>query len=165
MTPAIEIGPANLRDASWILAHMRKADQAEVEALAPTEWSNVGVAGLLVSPGASWIAYLRDDPVFLFGFAPISYAGNVLSAWGLGTDRAGRVIPAVNRWVVEELVDDWIGRGVTRVEARTMVENALAARWLVAAGARSEGTNRRFGRSGELFEMFAWTTKPALRRR
>ena len=161
----IEIGPANIRDVSFILANLRPGDRREILCQVPPGSDLAALAFTCVLPGHSFVAYDKSNPAMAFGFQPITHAGNVLSAWAFGTWRAPRTLRPIARFVRSELLPGWLEFGVTRIEARSIAGHHEAHAWLSSVGADYEAAIPAFGRDGEEFRMFAWTdAKSSLRR-
>lgn len=102
----------------------------------------------------------------VFGFDPITLAGNALNAWAFGTGNSRYVMRHVTGWVKDNLLREWICNGITRIEARSIAQHKSAHRWLKAIGAVEEGPIGGLGRDGENFILFAWhrnRLKPTLR--
>jgi len=152
----VEIGPANIRDMTYILGNLREEDRLEITCQCESDDTQI-MALLCVQPGRSWIAYSNGVPAMAFGFTPQTLAGNTLSAWAFGTKRTLRCIRPVTKWVYRNLVREWIRSGkVTRIEARTIIGHTGAHRWLERTGAVLEGEIPEWGRDGETFLMYVW---------
>ncbi|MCR9236173.1 MAG: hypothetical protein NXI17_05835 [Alphaproteobacteria bacterium] len=151
-----EVGPANIRDVSYIAGNLRQNDQTEIMCQLPQGITQQQIGYICTRPGTSFIAYLNGKPVMVFGFDPMTLAGNALNAWAFGTDDSRKVIHSLTLWIRDNLLRDWIARGVTRIEARSFVGHAEAHRWLKSAGAIEEGPLHDLGRNGEQFILFAW---------
>lgn len=151
-----EIGPANIRDVSFIAGNLRDNDKTEVLCQLPEGITAQQIGYICTRPGTSFIAYLDSKPVMVFGFDPVTLAGNVLNAWAFGTKDSHKVIHQLTLWLKDNLLRDWINQGVTRIEARSFVEHVDAHKWLKSTGAVEEGTLIDFGRNGEQFIQFAW---------
>lgn len=152
----IEIGPANIRDVSYIAGNLRDNDKIEVLCQLPDGISQQTIGYICTRPGTSFIAYLDGKPVMVFGFDPITLAGNALNAWAFGTKDSRKVIHSITLWVRDNLLREWIRDGITRIEARSIDSHADAHRWLMATGAVKEGRMKDLGRNGENFLLFAW---------
>lgn len=151
-----EVGPANVRDVSFIAGNLRDNDKTEVLCQLPEGITPQQIGYICTRPGTSWIAYLNNKPVMVFGFDPLTLAGNVINAWAFGTKDSHKIIHPLTIWIRENLLRDWIRQGVTRLEARSFVEHTEAHRWLKSAGAIEEGALLDLGRNGEQFIQFAW---------
>lgn len=154
--PDVAIGPATIRDVSYLLGNLRPADREELFCQFPDDAPLDAVAATCVRPAEAFVAYLRGAPVMAFGFTPQTLAGNVISAWAFGTAKATRVIPAITRFVRDELAPFWIEAGVTRMEARSILGHSTAHRWMEATGAVRECDLPLWGKGGETFVLFAW---------
>jgi hypothetical protein len=117
------------------------------------------VARLGLYSGPSYAAFYRGQPVFVFGTAlPSSDTPHLAVAWGLGTREAHRAIPAIGRFIRNELAPALIRGGIRRVEVRVLANSQASIKWLTDfMGARYEGRLPEFGFNGEPFFQFAWT--------
>lgn len=155
MTRSVDIRPAVLRDASWIMANLRPLDHKEAFCQLERGFRTHELAGYLLRYGDSYIAYDRDEPAMLFGTTPINIV--CLSAWALGTKRAWRVAGRVATWVRDEHVPALRREGYTSLEARSLCENRQAQDWIRSTGGVEHGPPFPFGSDGELFQLFRWT--------
>tara|TARA_R110001599_G_scaffold309065_1_gene515986 strand:- start:169 stop:762 length:594 start_codon:yes stop_codon:yes gene_type:complete len=161
-----EVGPANVRDVSYIAGNLRACDRQEIFCQLPAGSSASDIGFICTRPGTSFIAYLDGKPVMVFGFDPITLAGNALNAWAFGTRDSRHVVRHVTGWVKDNLLREWLCNGITRIEARSLAQHRSAHRWLKAIGAVEEGPIGGLGRDGENFILFAWhrsRLKPTLR--
>lgn len=152
----VEIIPGNLRDLTYIAANMRAHDWREISAQLPAEITPTQAAAISYTAGRSWVCLWNGQPVAAFGISPIAAA--VLSIWAWGTNDMLRAVPALTRYVENELVPDWDRLGLMRVEARSIADHKAAHRWLRAMG-WTETPCPEFGRDGEDFILFAQTRK------
>lgn len=150
----VEIGPANLRDASYILGNLRRADREELTRQMPEDADPVIFAGLCLQPGASFIAYDDGFPALIFGFSPGTLAGNVLNAWAFGTRRAARCFRPVAAFVLADLAPSWTAD--TLIFAWSIAGHTSAHRWLTGLGATVHAS-LPWGREGAIYHLFAWT--------
>lgn len=155
----VTIAPATIRDVSFIASNLRPADRRELLCQMPPGIDAATIAALCVHPGSSFVAYDDGHPAMAFGLAPLTLAGNVLSAWAFGTRRAARTIAEIGRFLA-----DWDWDGVTLVTAWSLASHTVAHRWMQALGARLE-CSAPWGRDGEMFHLFAWRADslPAMR--
>lgn len=151
-----EVGPANVRDVSFIAGNLRENDKTEVLCQLPASITQQQIGYICTRPGSSFVAYLDGKPVMVFGFDPMTLAGNALNAWAFGTKDSHKVIHSITLWIRDYLLRDWINQGVTRLEARSYAGHIEAHRWLKSAGAIEEGPLHDYGRDGEQFILFAW---------
>lgn len=151
-----EVGPANVRDVSFIAGNLRDNDKTEVLCQLPAGITQQEIGYICTRAGTSFIAYLDSKPVMVFGFDPVTLAGNVLNAWAFGTKDSPKVIHQLTIWLKDNLLRDWLAQGVTRIEARSFIDHQDAHKWLRSTGAVEEGTLQNFGRDGEQFVLFAW---------
>jgi hypothetical protein len=153
----VEIRKAVLRDASWVMANMRQLDREEVYAQWPDTLTTAELAtGLLFTPGAeTFVAYLKDEPVALFGTSPMTV--NCLWVWALGTDRMERAVPEITRFFMDYHMPRRIEQGYTCAEARSLVTHGVAHRWIEGMGGKKLGGAFEFGKGGEHFVLYRWT--------
>lgn len=121
-----EVGPSNVRDVSYIAGNLRDTDKIEVLCQLPQNITQQQIGYICTRPGSSFIAYLDGKPVMVFGFDPMTLAGNVLNAWAFGTGQSNKVIHQLTIWLKDNLLRDWIEQGVTRIEARSFIEHVDA---------------------------------------
>ncbi|MEH6727434.1 MAG: hypothetical protein V7703_14825 [Hyphomicrobiales bacterium] len=156
MPRRFEVGPANVRDVSYIAGQLRPDDQREVFCQLPADINTRDIGFICTRPGTSFVAYWKGRPVMVFGFDAITLAGNALNAWAFGTRDSCYIMGDLTLWVVDTLLPDWLGNGVTRIEARSIASHSTAHRWLKTIGAVEEGPLTGLGRDGEDFILFAW---------
>lgn len=150
------IVPACLRDASYVVAHMRPADEDEILCQLPAGMRRHEIAySLLFSGGDAFVALDGDRPVLFFGTHPINVC--TLSAWAIGTKRTWRVLATATRWLIAEHLPGRIAEGYSSMEARTHVDHEHAHRWLESTGAVVHGPPFVYGRDGEKFLLYRWT--------
>lgn len=145
---------ATLRDASWITANLRPLDRQETYCQLPEGVGNVQLAAFLVERGAL-IAYDREEPVLLFGTAPMTTCA--LSVWALGTERTPRVIPEVSRHFIADHIPQRLDQGFLTMEARSIATHGEAHRWMEGMGGERHGDAYLYGKGGEFFVTYRWT--------
>lgn len=149
----VAIVPANLRDLSYVAANMRPADRAEVECQLD-EWSPINVAAMSLRDFA-YIVDLDGNPEAAFG------AGQVRQgywlAWSWGTARITRCLPAMIRYITEELQPAVYSAGAHRVEARALKSHTQAHAFLKRIGGHLRCELPGYGKNGEDFMLFDWT--------
>lgn len=158
---AVTVAPATLRDATYIVANMRDMDRREVMCQVGVGTTDMQIAYFLLMNGEAYAVRWtdrdgREHPVVFFGVQPMNAVA--LSIWALGTKHAWRGIPAVTRFVIEELVPRKMREGFRIMEARSIDGHAQAHRWMESTGAHRIGEPFEYGRDGELFHLFRWTT-------
>lgn len=151
----VRVQPAMLRDASYVMANLRPADEAEVMCQVPDGTKKHEIAWALLIAGDAFVASIDDQPVAVFGTSGLNVA--CCSAWALGTRRTKRVVPAMTRFLREVHGPDLIGRGFRTMEARSHVEHLEAHRWMAATGAVRVDPPFEYGKNGELFVIYRWT--------
>lgn len=151
----ISIQPANLRDASWIMANLRQLDREECFCQLPDGISTAKVAEWFITTGDAFVAYYRDEPALLFGTTRIHVCA--MSIWALGTERTPRVIPAVSRFLIAHAIPWRLDEGFTCMEARSLETHVEAHRWMEGMGGVREGEPYLYGKGGERFVTYRWT--------
>lgn len=153
---SVAIRPANLRDACYVAAHMRQADHDEIAAVVRFDNpAQVAATLLAYSPGLAFCAFLRDQPVTVFGVSHVTET--VGAGWAYGTQRLKRTIPACTEYALLTIGPELIRRGYKRLEVKTDVKHDLSHRWLEGMGFVREGVMRSFGFNGEDFALYAMT--------
>lgn len=150
----IEIKPATLRDASYVMANMRAQDQAEVMCQVPAATKTHELAYHLLMGSEAFAASYNGQPAVFFGTSPINVA--CLSIWAVGTKRMQRAVPAVTKFLRGH-VDTKVAQGYRTIEARSLETHYSAHRWIEGAGGVRSGEPFVFGRDGEKFLLFRWT--------
>lgn len=151
----ISITPANLRDASWIMANLRPADREECFCQLPDGISTAKVAEWFITTGDAFVAHYRDEPALLFGTSRIHVCA--MSVWAIGTERTPRVIPAVSRFLIEHAIPWRLEQGFTNMEARSLATHTEAHLWMESMGGVREGGAYPYGKGGERFVTYRWT--------
>ena len=151
----VTIRPAVLRDASYITANLRPQDHEEAFCQLPDGTHHMTLARWLIMSGEGFIAYLDDEPVTLFGTAPMT--ASCYSVWALGTDDMRRTVPAVTRMLMSEIIERRIAQGLRTAEARSLATHHEAHKWMRDLGAEQLGEPFPYGKADELFVMFRWT--------
>lgn len=153
---AAVIRQAVLRDASYVMAHMRPADVEEVMCQIPPNTKRHELAYNLLMGCEAYTAHVKDVPVAFFGTSPINVA--CLSVWALGTPEIWRAVPAINRFMVDEHLPDRMRQGYLTMEARSLDSHLDAHRWLTAMGGVQHGGPFEFGANREKFLLFRWSS-------
>lgn len=150
------VQPATLRDASYVTANLRDADVEEVMCQVPEGTRRHEIAYSLLMGGDCFAALLDDQPVAIFGTAPINAA--CVSVWALGTPRVWRVVTAINRFLLTEHLPLRLAQGYRTMEARSHSAHREAHSWIEALGGVQHGGPFEFGRDRETFLLFRWTS-------
>lgn len=151
----IDIRPAVLRDASFVMANLKPLDHREAFCQLEPGFKTADLARYSLSYGETFVAFWRDQPVMVFGTAPINVC--CLSVWALGTKNSWRVAGRVSAWLRDIHVPHRMKQGYTSMEARSLVDHEAAHRWIEATGGVAHGPPFEFGRDGEAFQLFRWT--------
>ena len=153
----VTIRQACLRDGSYVAANMKPEDRREIACQVAEGMTNWELAYMLIMAGGSrsHVAYLDGNPEVLFGVTPVSV--NCLSAWAIGTRHGWRCIPAVTDYW-HDMIPTLIDEGFNCMEARSIEGHTEAHAWLKSCGARSVAEPFRYGKGGELFHLFRWTS-------
>jgi hypothetical protein len=151
----VTIKPAILRDASFITANLRAIDKAEAFCQLPDDAGSIQLAAWLIYSGDAFIAYYKNEPVFLFGTSPMSVS--CYSVWGLGTDDTRKVIPEVTRYLMTTHIEKRIAQGARTMEARSLAAHTEAHGWMKMVGATQLGEPFEYGKHGEHFVLYRFT--------
>ncbi len=152
---SVTIKPAVLRDASWITANLRESDRHEAFCQLTDDVNTVILANWLLYSSDAFIAYLNNEPVFLFGTSPITAC--CYSVWGLGTKDTRKVAPAATRYFMQVHMEKRIREGCRTMEARSLATHTQAHNMMRAVGAVQLGEPFEYGKDGELFVLFRFT--------
>lgn len=140
---------ANIRDLTYILAHLRDADRVELRATMG-EIGNYDLSLMLMQAGQSFICKIRNTPVAAFGASPMS--PTTVNAWAFGTDRFPRAVPQITRFVLGPLRQHLAAKGYRWAEARVLTSHHTAIYWMEDhLDALVEARLRGFGTGGEDF--------------
>lgn len=155
----IRIQGPTLAHVSYVAANLRLTDQYEFEATLRTGLVPETLVNLVAdSIPLSYVALDDGQPVFVYGVLVRPLQPHYGVAWGFGTDRARRAIPAVGRHIQTGLIPTLLAAGLTRVEVRVVQDAKSSARWLTKyMGAQFEANLADLGTNGETFMQYAWT--------
>ena len=153
----------NIRDVTWLGAHMRERDKEELLCQFPDHVSPSAAAVFCLQNthnDTGWLCLDRDTmPVAAFGFSP-TFHPTLWSAWAFGTDKMRRYIPEITRFCLEQGVPHLLRTyGPRRIEVRALSSHDLAHRWLRGLGAEFECRLPNYGRNGEEFSLYSWTNE------
>ena len=152
----IEVVPACLRDVSYVLYNLNPADEAETACQIDPALKRYELAYGLLMSGDNFAVRIDGQPVAVFGTAPLNRA--TLSVWALGTDRMRKALPAISRYLIDVHLPEMVEQGYRYMEARSLATHHAAHRWLRWLGAKELGGPHPFGRDGEDFLLFRWTS-------
>lgn len=144
-----------MRDASYVMANLRPLDHREAFCQLEPGFRTADLARYSLSYGETFVAFDRDQPVMVFGTAPINVT--CLSVWALGTENTWRVAKGVSDWLRAVHLPARIEAGYYSMEARSLYEHRQAHSWIMRTGGEKHGPPFVFGREGELFQLFRWT--------
>lgn len=150
----VTIHDATLRDATYVIAWLRPADEEEVLCQLPKDFPRSDMAYNLLFSGETFAARIGDQPVGFFGTGPINAA--CLSVWALGTRHMWRAVSEMNRFLTDVHLPARIEQGYHSMEARSIVTHTDAHHWIRALGGQQHGPEFAFGRDGEKFLLFRW---------
>lgn len=145
--------PATLRDLSYVAAHMRASDRAEVGCQLD-EWSASAVAAMSLRDHA-FVVELNGNPEAAFGAGQPRQGFWI--AWSWGTDRITRCLPLMIEFITDQLQPDMYRSGAKRVEARALKSHKQAHRFLKRIGGYQRCELPAYGKNGEDFLLFDWT--------
>lgn len=151
----VTIKPAVFRDASYITANLRAVDKVEAFCQLPDAATTIELAWWLIHSGDAFIAYRKNEPVFLFGTSP--QTASCYNVWGLGTDDTRKVIPEVTRYLMTTHIEKRIAEGARTMEARSLVSHTEAHGWMRMVGAEQHGEPFEYGKHGEQFVLYRFT--------
>jgi hypothetical protein len=151
----IEVVDATLRDMSYVLYNLNPADEAETACQIDPELRRDHLAYMLLMSGDNFAVRIDDQPVAVFGTAPLNRA--CLSVWALGTKRMRKALPAIWRHMIDKHLPDVVEQGYRYMEARSLSTHVEAHRWLRWLGATVLGEPHEYGRDRETFLLFRWT--------
>lgn len=151
----LEIVPATLRDLSYVAAHMRASDRAEVEAQID-EWNATLIAALSLRDFA-YVVELDRNPEAAFGCGQVR-RGYWL-AWSWGTAKITKCLPAMVAFITQQLQPAVYDAGARRVEARALASHKQARRFLERIGGTYRCDLPAYGKNGEDFCLYDWTRK------
>lgn len=148
---------ANLRDLSYVASRLRPEDEREA-ACQFEQWSPAMLAAISLKDHA-YVVEVDGNPEAAFGACATAHRG-LWVAWSWGSVRMWRAVPVVTQFVRSVMIPDIIEQGCWRCEARAMVENTGAHRWLKRMGAKQHSEPLiGWGKNGEDFLLFDWTRK------
>jgi hypothetical protein len=152
----IEVVDATLRDMSYVLYNLNPADEEETACQIDPQLRRDHLAYMLLMSGDNFAVRVDGQPAAVFGTAPLNRA--TLSVWALGTKNMRRVLPAISRHLIDVHLPKMVEQGYRYMEARSHANHASAHRWLRWLGATVLGEPHPYGRNGELFLLFRWTS-------
>lgn len=149
------IVPATLRDMSYVLSNLGPADEEELACQIDPDIKRHHLAYGLLMSGDNFAARVGDQPVAVFGTAPINRA--TLSVWALGTKRMPEVADRLARFICHDHIPTQVEQGYRYMEARSHVNHTTAHRWMAFWGAVPHGPPFEYGTAGEKFILFRWS--------
>lgn len=150
---ATSVVPATLRDLSYVAAHMRASDRAEIECQLD-QWSAAHIAAASLRDFA-FVVELGGNPEAAFGCGQVRKGYWI--AWSWGTDRLTRCLPVMLEYITGQLQPDVFDAGALRVEARALKAHTQARRFLTRIGGTLRCELPALGKNGEDFLLFDWT--------
>jgi hypothetical protein len=154
--PTITIKPACLRDLSYTAAYMRPEDEQEILCQLPDDTPLYEACYGLLQAGDAYIAYYDGVPAMAFGTHPLNVC--TLNAWAFGTDKLNRVLYRATQFLIGVHLPMEVAKGFTHMEARTSVEHKGAHRWLESTGAVVKSEPFVYGKNGEEFILYRWSS-------
>ncbi len=155
-SPRLTLLPCTLRDASFVMAHLRPGDELEVLCQLPEDMKRHDIAYmLLMNALEAYAVRFNGQPIGIFGVTHMSVAS--VSVWALGTRQFWRAAPTVTRFVRDDLAPRLIDAGYRTMEARSHVDHHDAHRWMTLAGAHGVDEPYIYGRNDQFFRTFRWT--------
>lgn len=157
MHEGVNIIPACLRDASYVVGNMRQFDEEEILCQVPENTKRHEIAYNLLMAGQNYVATYEDAPAMFFGTQAVNAA--VVSIWAIGTRSTPRVLSDVTRYLLTEHVPALLRAGFLAMEANSLVSHIESHSWMKSTGARVNGDPFIYGRNGELFLSFRWDSE------
>lgn len=102
------------------------------------------------------VAGLPDDPIVIGGL--IQHRPNVATLLCFATDRFPEIGADLTRFIKQRLFPGYIAKGVHRIECTSLDGYEEVHRWIEALGLKREAVMPKFGRGGETYVQFAWTS-------
>jgi hypothetical protein len=156
----VKVEPACLRDASYVVSHMRPMDEEEILCQVPEGIKRHEIAYSLLMAGQNYVASFDDVPAMFFGTQAVNVA--VVSIWAIGTRAAPRVLPDVTRFLIGTHVPALLSAGFRAMEANSLAGHIESHRWMQSTGAIVNGEPFVYGRNRELFLSFRWSDEALL---
>jgi RimJ/RimL family protein N-acetyltransferase len=147
-----KIKAATIRDLSYVAAHMRASDRAEIECQM-NEWSAAQVA-LLSRRDFAYVCELDGNPESAFGCGQVRQGYWI--AWSWGTRRSYRCLPSTIAFITQWLQPAVYDAGAHRVEARALASHVQARRFLERIGGKHRCDLPGYGKNGETFALYDW---------
>lgn len=147
--------PVERSAVEYIVANLRLRDYEEIFAQRWTDDQKSLIDEIMLWSGKmTWVFWRDGVPVALLGAWPVR--PGVWSVWAFGTYRWPRVLSAMTKHVKRFIIPALLRAGAHRAEAVALATHRDSRRWLLALGAREEGTRRGWGRNGEDFVSYVW---------
>ncbi len=154
-----EVAFGYTRDVTYVAANMRDSDWEELSCLLPPEWTRRD-AGLYCLQSSSdlyvFVAKVHGQSIAAFGFSPITPNCKVRSAWMFGTNLLPRYINLIGAFMVTQVIPELIEQGLSRIEARAMVNDDVIHGFFENMGADRAGPMRDFGGPEKDFYLYSW---------
>lgn len=151
----MRLGDLSRESVAYVIDNMREWDRREIFA---TRWdgreAETLLNAVLATGPISWVAYDGDEPVAVFGCAPL-WRG-VWSMWFFATDKLPNIGLGVTKLIIRYIVPMLWDGGAHRLQCHSMEGHVEAQRWLETLGAKRETTLRAYGRDGEDFHVYVW---------
>jgi RimJ/RimL family protein N-acetyltransferase len=144
---------ATLRDLSYVAAHMRPSDRAEIECQID-EWNAATIAAMSLRDFA-YVVELNGNPEAAFGCGQVRRGYWI--AWSWGTGRVAKCLPTMLRFITEQMQPAVFDAGAFRVEARALASHRQARRFLERIGGTYRCELPAYGNGGEDFVLYDWT--------
>lgn len=137
-----------------VACNMRAKDLEECLA---TRWSDDPMTiaeDTLVYPGLTWVGWLDDEPVAVYGAKPM-WPG-VWGAFLYATDKFDKIGLPLTKHVRRVIIPGLVAAGAHRVEAKSLGTHETAHKWMRSFGAREESRMPLYGKGGEEFVTYVW---------
>jgi hypothetical protein len=140
-----------------IASNLRARDREEIFATRYTDDPDDLAKDTFNSGDFQWIAYHRETPVASIGAVPV-WPG-VWSVWAYGTDDWPKVALTLSKHAVRFMRPGMINAGGRRAQCHALQKHTQARKWLERMGFRAEATLDNFGKNGQTFVLYSWTTQ------
>lgn len=154
----ISINTLNMRDATYVLSNLRTKDWQELSAMLPIGTTRIEAVNIMLPAmnGPSFSVSYKDQPIAVFGVSHTDIA-TLYVAYAFGTNRFNRAAPGITEFGITYLAPWLIKNGALRLEVRSHVEHTGSNTWLTKLGFNLDCKLKRFGTSGETFNLYSAT--------
>jgi hypothetical protein len=143
---------------AYILNHLRKWDQEEIEAVRGTIYPAAMAIGLIERAASlgGWLFWDRDTGAPVAALGAYAMTPTCAGCWAFGT--VAWPVKEVTRHIRDTMIPKLLEAGFHRAECRALYSRMDTRRWLTALGWKAEAVLSGFGVRREDFVLFAWTS-------